>query len=70
MTVTGAKLGILKLKYTITIIYQTGFLLSTWKIMRFHDVIILFILPEWTKMSFLMQLTAVSWISDGFRIIF
>ena len=29
--------------------------------MRSHDVIILFILPEWTKMSLLMQLTAVSW---------
>ena len=70
MTVTGAKLGILKLKYKITIIYQTGFLLNTYKIIRFHEVIILFILPEWTKMSFLMQLTAVSWISDGFRIIF
>ena len=28
--------------------------------MRSHDVIILFILPEWTKMSLLMQLTAVS----------
>ena len=70
MRVTGAKLGILKLKCTMTIICQTGFLLSTEKIMRFHDVIILFILPKWTKMSFLMQLTAVSWISDGFRIIF
>ena len=70
MRVIGAKLGTLKLKYTITIICQTGFLLSTWKIMRSDDVIILFILPEWTKTSFLMQLRAVSWISGRFRIIF
>ena len=70
MKVIGAKLGTLKLKYTITIICQTGFLLSTQKLMRSHDVNILFILPEWTKMSFLMQLTAISWISDWFCIIF
>ena len=60
MKVIGAKLTTLKLKYTITIIGQTGFLLSTQKIMRSHTVITRFILPEWTKMSFLMQLTAVS----------
>ena len=29
--------------------------------MRSHDVIVLCILPEWTKISFLVQLTAVSW---------
>ena len=70
MKVIGAKLGTLKLKHTITIICQTGFRQSNYKIMRSHDVIILFILPEWTKMSLLMHLTAVSWISDGLRIIF
>ena len=70
MKVIGAKLGTLKLKYTITIICQNGFLLSTQKIMKSHDGIILLFLPELTKMFFLMQLTAVSWISDGFCIIF
>ena len=50
--VVGVKLGTLKLKHTITIICQTGFRQSNYKIMRSHDVIILFILPEWTKMSF------------------
>ena len=70
MKVIGAKLGTLKLKYTITIICQNGFVLSTQKIMESHDGIILLFLPELTKMFFLMQLTAVSWISDGFCIIF
>ena len=42
MKVIADKLGILKLKYTLTIICQTGFLRDTKKIMRSHDVIMLF----------------------------
>ena len=68
MEVIGAKLGTLKLKYTISIICKTVFLLNTWKIIRSHDAIMLFILPEWTKMS-LMQLKAVLSISNWFCII-
>ena len=51
MEVIGAKLGTLKLKYTIAILCQTGFSLNTWKIITSHDAIVLFILPERSTMS-------------------
>ena len=44
MEAVGATLGDLNLKFTITIIYQIGLLLSTEKMMRSQDVIIFSIL--------------------------
>ena len=49
MKVIGDKLETLKLKYTITIICQTGFILSSLKIMRSHDLIIFSFCPNEQK---------------------